>query len=291
MFSIGSKRLVDKHVTVVIRGVGERTEQTCRALLAHQIRQKNIHLINETPFSNALRKSYEIGIKSGRKWTLVVDADVLASDNIIHKLFECAESRPKTMSCVQSSILDKFFGGVRVGGMKLYRTDQLEQACTLIPQVNIRPEATVIKTMHKTGHYVDITDIVCGLHDFEQSYADIFRKGFAHGIKHASLTKLIMPYWERQSNIDKDFCVLIAGYRVGSMHKESLKLSKDEVREEFDRYIKSAKLDEKSPTLAGYDSPAEITKKVSAFMSPPEYDDVMREITKMGRPEVPKDAQ
>ncbi len=291
MFSISSKRPVDKHVTVVIRGVGERTEQACRALLAHQIRQKNIHLINETPFSNALRKSYEIGIKSRRKWTLVVDADVLASENIINELFERGESRPESVFCVQSSMLDKFFGGVRVGGMKLYRTDQLKQACTLIPQVNIRPEATVIKTMHKTGHYVDITDIVCGLHDFEQSYADIFRKGFAHGIKHASLTKLIMPYWERLKVTDKDFEVLLAGYTVGSKHKASLKLSKDEVREEFERFASNSKLVEKSHQLAGYEDPTLIMKKLSAFMSPPEYDDVMREITKMGRPEVPKDAQ
>ncbi len=291
MFSIGNKRPVDSHVTVVIRGVGERTEHACRALLAHQIRQRNIHLINETPFSNALRKSYEIGIKSRRKWTLVVDADVLASDNIISELFERGESRPKSVFCVQSSMLDKFFGGVRVGGMKLYRTDHLGQASTFIPEVNIRPEATVIKTMHKTGHYVDITDIVCGLHDFEQSYADVFRKGFAHGIKHASLTKLIMPYWERQKVTDKDFEVLLGGYTVGSIHKASLKLSKDEVREEFERFASNSKLVEKSRQLTGYDNPAVIMKKLSAFVSPPEYDDVMREIRKMGRPEVPKDAQ
>ncbi len=291
MFSLRSKRAVDNHVTVVIRGVGERTEQACYTLLSHQIRQKNIHLIRETPFSSALRKSYEIGIASRRKWTLVVDADILACDDIINKLYERGESQPKSVFCVQSSMLDKFFGGVRVGGMKLYRTARLKDALTLIPQVNIRPEATVIKTMHKTGHYVDITDIVCGLHDFEQSYADIFRKGFAHGIKHASLTKRIMPFWRRQEVEDKDFAVLLAGYTVGSAHKSSLKLSKDEVREEFEHFAAANKLVEKSHQLTGYDNPAMIMKKLSAFQPPPEYDDVMLEIRKMGRPEVPKDAQ
>lgn len=291
MFNLRGQRTVDKHVTVIIRGVGERTQKTCYDLLANQIRKKNIHLIHETPFSNALRKSYEIGIKSRRKWTLVVDADILASDTIISQLFERGESAPQSVFCVQSSMLDKFFGGVRVGGMKLYRTEHLKQAMTFIPQVNIRPEATVIKTMHKSGHYVDITDIVCGLHDFEQSYADIFRKGFAHGIKHASLTKLIMPYWQRQKKTDKDFAVLLAGYTVGSTHKASLKLSRDEVQEQYERYATENKLVEKTPKLTGYNNSAVVMKKLSAFEPPPEYDDVMREIRKMGRPEVPKDAQ
>ncbi len=280
-----------KDFTVVIRSIGERTEQTCLALLQQQIPKNNIYLVNKTPFYKALKASYETGIKAGRPWTMVIDSDVLIRPGLISDLQECANYALKSVFVIQTEMLDKFFGGVRVGGVKLYRTELLSDALKLIPETEVRPEAHVIKKMHKQGCYVDITNIVCGMHDFEQSYADIFRKGFAHGIKHAVLAGVIMPYWQRSQKVDKDFEVLIAGYDIGSQHKGELKLDRDEVLIEYKRFAAKTRLLEKSASYGQQLRASDIAKFMSNFSSPKEYKQVLKEIKKMGKPEIPIDAK
>jgi len=281
---------IEDDVTVIIRGVGERTEATCLALLLQEIPKANIHLIHEIPFSAALKKSYAIGLAERRKWTMVIDADVLIRPGIIKDLYVRAENSPQSVFVLISDMLDNFFGGVRVGGVKMYRTKLLKKALKIAPDLNKRPEGQVNKTMHKDGYYVDITDISCGLHDFEQFYADIFRKGFAHGNKHALLADLLIPYWKRMSKKDNDFKVLLAGFKVGREKGGELKLDKDEVLVEFTQFLKSSKMSEKPP-LKKKIGLEDVKAIMDTFVPPKEYAAVIEVVNKWGKPEIPKDAK
>ncbi len=276
-----------RHMIVIVRSIGERTDSACIKLLETEIGNDNVFVVNENPFSVALRKSYEIGMREGRKWTAVIDADILLRSGALQELLTRAESFPGSVFTIQSEMLDKFFGGTRVGGIKLYRTKLLPKAIRFIPDVNVRPETYVIRQMHAIGYYVDITDIVCGLHDFEQYYSDIFRKGFTHGIKHGSLAHILVPYWQRSNREDRDFAVLLAGFLVGQKHAEKLLLDKNEATQEFLKFLKLSKLKEKSKIKKEIDL-AYVDKLIRNFVPPEEYYLVKSEIDSWGRPYVPK---
>ena len=58
-----------KNVTTIIRSAGERTVEFCRYLIAQQVIENNIFIINEIPFSSAIIKSYKIGYESPNKFS------------------------------------------------------------------------------------------------------------------------------------------------------------------------------------------------------------------------------
>ena len=72
-------------VIVVIRASNERTFDLCKALcLAQGV--ESLSIVQEVPFEEALRKCYEIGIASNKKWMVTVDADVSVDTPIIPAL-------------------------------------------------------------------------------------------------------------------------------------------------------------------------------------------------------------
>jgi len=69
---------LNDHVHVIIRSAGERTMHLCKQLIIEQgVSADNLSVVNEAPFSAALKKSFELGMERGLKWTLCIDADVL----------------------------------------------------------------------------------------------------------------------------------------------------------------------------------------------------------------------
>lgn len=213
-------RTLDK-ATVIIRSVGERTEALCRQLiLAQGVPEEAVVVIREAPFSAALRKSYEIGIERDRPWTFCVDADLLLRPGAVARMLEIAISQPSAVCEVQGYILDKFFGGPRLGGVHLYRTEHLSQALRCIPRegVNIRPEYHTLQAMQAAGSPWRTVRYLVGLHDFEQRYADIFRKCFVQAHKHSNFAELFLSVWRAQAAADADFQVALAGFARGIAH-------------------------------------------------------------------------
>lgn len=252
------KSELSKNITVVARGAGERTEKLCLELLTQQIDEENVHLISAAPFAVAHKNSLELGVKEGRKWTMIIDADVLVASNVIERFYKKAESMPKSVFELHSQMLDRFFGGVRYGGIKMYRTSMLNEAIGHVPEAGsqFRPETHMLKQMHKRKHWWILTDIVAGIHDFEQYYKDIFRKGYTHGVKFDDFTKTLMPYWQRMAEKDKDFEILLKGFDVGQNGEvNELMLDKDEVKDEFEETMEQMGMDEKkAETLKSYTS-------------------------------------
>lgn len=223
-------------VIFVIRSVGERTEQLCFELIKAQgVDSQNIVIVNEKPFSLALKKSYEIGIKSKKSWLFCIDADVLIKSDSIKKLMDLALHQPKRIFEIQGYIFDKFFGCIRTGGIHLYRTKFLHLALSILSEnkVNNRPEATTLKLMQKSGYPYVIVPSVVGLHDFEQDPFDIFRTMFVYSHKHASVLIELVDYWRKQSSKDSDFEVALAGLTEGLQYPFQMQIDADmkEIRE------------------------------------------------------------
>jgi len=213
------------NVTVIVRSVGERTEEICRSLiLQQQVPEEAVFVINEKPFSHAMRVSFQLGLEQGRPWTLCVDADVLLRPGAIGHLMNIANQQPGNVCEIQGYILDKFFGGPRMAGNHLYRTSLLPKVIELIPEegVNIRPETHTLNAMKIAGYPWKKTQTLVGLHDFEQDYPDIFRKCFIQAHKHAHLTELFISVWRKTASEDKDFQLALKGFSSGIQYYENV---------------------------------------------------------------------
>jgi hypothetical protein len=214
-------RSINDKVTVIIRSVGERTEQLCQELiLAQGVDLDNVVTVRETPFSAAMRKSFETGLERGLPWTFCVDADLLLRPGSVEMMVQLAEQQKENVCEIQGYVLDKFFGGPRNGGVHLYRTGLLDRVISQIPRegVDIRPEFHTLKAMKAQGYpWVDVPYLI-GLHDFEQYYGDIFRKCFVQAHKYQYLTELFLSIWRERATYDMDYRIALKGFAKGIEH-------------------------------------------------------------------------
>lgn len=241
--------LADK-VTVVIRSVGERTEGLCYDRLRCQIPENNIHIIHETPFSQDLRKTFHIGLQDNRQWLFVVDADVLVMPRIVDKMVAYAETLDEKVFCVIGMIIDKFLQSPREGGIHLYRTKWLRQAVSFVPDPYqaIRPENFVIRTMNRNDFRLVRTDALTGLHDFEQFYRDIYRKGFIHAVKNNEMVLDVIDLWRKKAAADPDYQVALAGYEAGRQYGGRTSIDVNAAfMDAFEQSLRSLALSEKPP--------------------------------------------
>ncbi|MCH2213510.1 MAG: hypothetical protein MK110_19605 [Fuerstiella sp.] len=204
-------------VLIVIRSAGERTTQLCESLLSRQVVPEHIRTIREVPFSQAVIRTFELGLKFGLPWTVAVDADVLVHPRAVHSLVALAEAGCASDFRLDVRLIDKLFGVPRCVGMHLYRTSHLDQALCFARACERvhRPEYHVVEQMRTVGYTDSEVEAVLGLHDFEQFYGDLYRKGFVHAQKHAELQEPLTRMWKRWSVVDPDFQAVLAGSKSG----------------------------------------------------------------------------
>lgn len=209
------------NTTIIIRSVNERTSKLCQTLIEKEYDKKDIFVINEKPFSNAIRKSFEIGLQQNKKWTLCIDADVLVYPKTIDKLIEFGETTDENVFEIQGLIQDKFFLIKRPAGNHLYRTKLIPEAINLIPDSDksLRPESDTLKQMVEKGYTWQQTDIIIGLHDYEQYYKDIFRKSMLQAHKHKTFMNKIMEKWETLKIEDADYQIATWGAMWGAVSR------------------------------------------------------------------------
>lgn len=234
-------------ITVIIRSAGERTVQACKVLLEEVFPADQIHIIEEAPFSKALRRSLEIGLEEKRPWIACVDADVLINKEGVYDLIKMASNAPVEVFEVQGLILDKFFPVFRPAGIHLYKTKYAEKALTLKPEEGstTRPESELLNSMAAIGFPWMQCDAVVGVHDFEQFYIDIFRKCFLQAHKHKSIIPHVIDFWLEQSLKDNDFKVALLGLMYGMSFNDIVKVDKGFKRDEANQIISRQGIAEK----------------------------------------------
>jgi len=240
------KQILDSTI-VVIRASNERTFDVCKAICSNQ-EVASLSIVQECPFEVALRKCYEIGASSNKKWMVTVDGDVLLSGDAIETLVHNAEMMPQNYIQLEGRVFDKITGLYRQAGHRIYRIDLLPRALGQIPPVGsqIRPECSTLEQMGKLGYPSRCIPDVVGLHDFEQSYRDIYRKSFVQAKKHYSRVHKMIPPWEHLAQYDTDYVVASRGFEGGKNYSERVGIDKNaDFLAAFDNVLSDLNLQEK----------------------------------------------
>jgi hypothetical protein len=259
---------------VVIRTAGERTTSWCQQLVGRQITPQHIHTIREVPFSQAVIRTFELGLKFDLTWTIAVDADVLVHSRALHSLVGLAElARPSDFR-LDARLFDKLFGGPRCVGMHLYRTAHLQQALkiALVAESVHRPEFHVVQQMRLAGFTDAEVEPVLGLHDYEQFYRDLYRKGYVHAQKHVEFLDPLQGLWQRHSVRDNDFRAVLAGSRQG---QETGGIALTDATK-FEQNLSALGLGELVEKDATDSTPLDVEKIVSAAETASEFREFLR---------------
>lgn len=275
--------ILSKNITAVVRSVNERTESLCINLLKEDLFYKNIKLIkNVSPFSKAHELSMLEGLKEGRKYTLIIDADVLVAQNSIWHIFKFFEAQNNKVFEIHSLMLDQFFGGTRYGGVKLYRTSLIDKAIELIPKDSIRPETDMILGMKSIGYLWVLFNYKACIHDFYQNYEDIFRKGYTHAAKHAQKgnnnVSVLLPFWKREASKSADFAVLLKGYEHFMKHPKKIKLDFKETSRDIQELLSDSNIRDREELDPKTFSQKQIRDFINSYKSPEEYYIVKRQL-------------
>ncbi len=200
-------------VSCVVRTIGERTANACVSLLKSFFGQDNMAVVSRDPFSEALKSSLRAGLEMDRKWTLVIDADVLIHSPGLAAMLKDRHVLPENTFMYHASVMDKFFTRYRRAGNRLYRTAHLNRALALLPDGHpLRPERDLCQAMLEAGFCNYQSYQIIGLHDHCQNYRDILRKMVLFVAKHDTLLEWLTEIWEKGQD-DLDFQAALDGIR------------------------------------------------------------------------------
>ena len=225
--------MFNKNITVIVRSVGERTEQKCVEYLENIFGKANVFLVkNKVPFSKAVEETFQIGLKQNKKWTLAIDADVFLFQDKIIQFFDDAEKfsliEPK-LYCLEGKLFDKFSQTYREVGFHLYKTKALKKALKFVEDGtnDIRPETYVKQKMAEIGYGFYVNDCQIGIHDFFQYPENIVKKAILHCKKHNDIETWIQK-WQELSQYDDDFKWALKGKEIfDSLQEKTILVDKN----------------------------------------------------------------
>lgn len=245
----------------------------CKHLIKSIAPPENVRVIEERPFSAAVQRGFELGAASSLKWTFCIDADVLILEHGILEQLQLAETLPDHIFCVQGLVLGKFLPIKRPAGNHLYRNALVNQAIPLIPKDGqaLRPESVTTQAMKDLGHLTYQTNVVLGLHDYEQYYADIYRKCFLHVNKHEEdLMPRVESYWRQHQARDQDYAVALLGALAGKVYEGTVYIDKQFQEEEAHKMLAISHISEKK-TLSSVDYTPEKIQAITDAFQPNEW--------------------
>lgn len=234
---------------IVMRCADERTTEICAGMASRQVQEDSFVIVNERPFENALRKSYEVGIERGSKWTMTIDADVMLNPGSVDILRKAAELMPDNYIQLEGRVFDKILGSYRQAGHRIYRTELLPLALKHVPEAGreIRPEYFTLQQVGQHGHPSRRIAEIVGLHDFEQSYADLYRKSFVHARKHREFVGSLIERCSAHLHNDADFLVILKGLWDGLTSSDSISIDKNRFLNKSKQALEELGIDEKAP--------------------------------------------
>jgi len=211
----------------LVRGAEERTLNNCIALIREMAGDEPVHVINERPFTAALKRAYEIAEASTAEWMISIDGDVLLERNGLFKLREVAKSTFDDTVVVQGLTLDKFIPIIRTAGTSMFRCKYAQRASVAVPvgKNPLRPESAVIETLLSQGLQFYRTNIIVGAHDFEQYYSTIYRKMYLHARKHKNVMTETEAFWQENKS-DGDYKLALAAVAASTAHKSDVPVDK-----------------------------------------------------------------
>lgn len=229
-----------KNVTIVIRTAGERTIDACYKILAKQVPESSIFVLAESPFSKAVVKTFEIGIREQKQWTIAIDADWLLTETAIEEMVKIVSSFPEDLYIYQGMILDYLYNEYRFNGPHLYNTKHLPQALKEMSANpnELRPESFTYRKMAKHGFFTYCDTRCYAIHDFEQYAKDYYRKGFFHGKKAFPDQLGAMLHTIRDRIVvDSNYEIALMGLLDGVADTASVQVDIDYFEKKYDAFL------------------------------------------------------
>lgn len=221
-------------IRIIVRTCGERTTQKCVELCE---KQGTTEIIDAVPFGESLRKSYKTAMNYPSKWVCMIDADVLLLPNTLQaaitELNNADAIGKHTYFCLDGFCQDKIMMKRRRAGIHIYRTELLKQAYQYIDDAQLKPESHVRKSMALEGFPTySKSPITFGFHDYEQFYADIWRKSVCQTQKLPKRAIIAAPTWKILSTRtgakkDDDFLVIYEAHKYGIKHNPQIVIDKN----------------------------------------------------------------
>ena len=210
-----SDDFVKSNTAVIVRSVGERTEDVCLELLGDIFGKENIIFIkNITPLKSAAEICCEIALKKNKKWTLIVDADTLVIKQRLLNFLKYAEllsQKHDDVYCVNGLMISKFRVNPYTTGINLFYTNHLPKALNYIRESHFfKTEEFVKAKMFRENLQTYEILYVIGLADFFQFYRDIIRKSLIFSYKWKGINREKI-FWEKNSFFDNDFKYALEG--------------------------------------------------------------------------------
>ena len=223
---------------VIIRSSSERTEELCKyAIKTSGITDKQIGLIKDvSPFSEALKKGYELALNMNKKYTFFIDADMIIMPDALNIMLQAAERLPENTFFINPLCYDFITGSIVPNGPHLYRTKHIDKALSLVENESktIRPETHVARQMNDKGHNAIFLDIPLAMHEFEQYYKDLVNRAITKNSKNSQAIKdLKKRIIVEPSN--KDLQVTLSAMELSQKEKISTQLDFHQGHELFKR--------------------------------------------------------
>lgn len=198
---VGGVRLI-----AIVRTNGERTKDLAAKLVSEQVETE---VIAVRPFTEAVKRCFDIALEAKADWLLTVDGDILVKPGAVDRMVELAGEMGKGVFHFYGQIRCKLYMDTRQAGIRMYRVQDLPKLRSHIIDA-IRVESAMLKSYAaQTGLSIVQVNDFFGLHDYEQWHRDIYRKASVHAVKHARWAKQgIVKAWEKSSDPD-----LQAAYR------------------------------------------------------------------------------
>lgn len=257
---------------VVIRSAGERTEELCRYLAAQQVVEGNVVVIQEHPFSRAVLKSFQVGLDFGLPWTICLDADVVLHQGAISEMIALAATQDPRTFLVEMQTLDKFTGGIQNRGAYVYRTALFDQARHFIPsdEQSRRAGTFVTRKMSAIGYSFIITQLLVGIHEYEQYYRDIYAKKLFRSCKAPYEIPFLLRRCLRLGLEDPDFWIAAWGIIAGWEDQSSIILDASRLQKSANHFLESMGVKDKEPLVVeAYKGLPE--KFIAEYQPSPEY--------------------
>jgi hypothetical protein len=201
---------------VIIRSVGERTEQLCYASAAIRVPEPDIHVIrNQYPFSEAVSQMVDIAEREQYDWYFGLDADVvLRFDWVVHVGQQLKMNNVEEYYRIDFLLHDRFVPAP-VPGVHLYNgtfNGAIKAALSSTRDTN-KPEGNIRHVINAPQYQ---TTESIGYHGFEQYRKDVFNRFALRAVRNPEYVK---KHGLFQGTLGPEDCVARDGWAYGCKYK------------------------------------------------------------------------
>ena len=178
-FHVSRAPSLPEPLSIVVRSAGERTAVPVEQLLCQHSHQ--VFQAAGQPFEETLRKAYQFGRDVQAEWTIMLDGDVIPLLSALEGLRDEAKTYAPNVLGSSAKTFDQLLGRCRYVGVRVFRTELLPELESNIPSPGrqIRPETYAHRMLEASSAWKHVkSQVICGLHGFEQYLVDVFATSF-----------------------------------------------------------------------------------------------------------------